>query len=682
MGIYREVGRLGLTIHYLLIEMKQFITQVKLFVVLVTLISPAILVAQSLGGQYTIGTSGSANYVTLAAAIEDINSNGLSADVTFTLEVGTYNETMDLSNLNNGDYAVSFLGTDKATTIIHPMDSIVADSSGISLVSAKNITLKNMTLEMDDISSVQKTYVSNQTRGINIVDAQNITLREMIIRTSQDVNGTVFNVDIASSAAIDHSENILIDEVNFSNAGTHVFARNFQNLSISNCSFAGFHNGIRVRQNLEESYQVNGLVIDNNSFSGDFRYVPINITGDPTSFPNTTTYLTGLEIRNNQINADESHDGGQKGMYVEYTKDAILHNNVITGAYYGIWSSTSPGIVLTSNYSSSPEYRALLLGYADDAVIANNIFVSSINIPTIISSISNLQFVHNTSYSYDGIASAHFYDLSGNASILNNIFAGNVTAGFSTSNWTVSSLSLDHNLYPAEVPAVSLDGSLGYSSGDYSLLEWQALQSSYDVNSQSLTPVFTEDFRIGNATDFRFGQYIESIKTDIDGDTRLESGVDVGADQYCGLTSASVKVDGNILSVTEIAGATYQWYNCDTEELIAGEINYQLSASEAGNYYVQIDNGVCSVISECAAVSDPLSVNAEISLVVFPNPTSGFVRVVGVENQAYQLVNMAGQVVQEGKMMVDTIELNVPKGIYLLRVGTGDARLSVRILRK
>ncbi|MBL7877014.1 MAG: hypothetical protein JNL53_15205, partial [Cyclobacteriaceae bacterium] len=50
---------------------------------------------QPLSGTYTVGVTG--NYVTLASAVNDVVTRGVSAPVTFKIKTGTYTEQVTIN---------------------------------------------------------------------------------------------------------------------------------------------------------------------------------------------------------------------------------------------------------------------------------------------------------------------------------------------------------------------------------------------------------------------------------------------------------------------------------------------------------------------------------------------------------------------------------------------------------
>ena len=142
----------------------------------------------------------------------------------------------------------------------------------------------------------------------------------------------------------------------------------------------------------------------------------------------------------------------------------------------------------------------------------------------------------------------------------------------------------------------------------------------------------------------------------------------------------SVSALDNVLTATA-TGATYQWLDCDNEyAVIEGETMQSFTATETGNYAVEISQNACVDISECVFVSIIGMENSQSSgLRVYPNPNSGTFTV-ELPSQEFQegevaIYNPLGQLLfLEVSYPLNTakrIELPSPDpGIYFLRLST------------
>ena len=127
----------------------------------------------------------------------------------------------------------------------------------------------------------------------------------------------------------------------------------------------------------------------------------------------------------------------------------------------------------------------------------------------------------------------------------------------------------------------------------------------------------------------------------------------------------------------QVAGASYQWVNCDSNYLaIPGETNQSFTATENGNYAVIITENGCSDTSACFNI---FSIGIEESnllnkILVSPNPTSGrFIVDLGQnhENLTVRIVNIFGQIIYTEAITNEQrfeLEIDGASGYYLLQV--------------
>lgn len=72
--------------------------------------------------------------------------------------------------------------------------------------------------------------------------------------------------------------------------------------------------------------------------------------------------------------------------------------------------------------------------------------------------------------------------------------------------------------------------------------------------------------------------------------------------------------------------ATYQWYDCDLQQILIGETNRSLITPYPGNFAVILNKGACTDTSECFFLSDMnLEAYHGARLEVYPNPSDGMI---------------------------------------------------------
>lgn len=631
-------------------------------------------------GEYTIGTSGSTDFVTITEAINTLKSATISCDVTLMLEAGTYNETIDFSGIANDDYVVTFKGMDKATTIIHPLDSMESSKSGILMDGMQNLVFRDLTLEMDDISATKVDYLSNETKGISIDESQNIQLVNITFNSS-GLNMTDGKEFIACALALWDVQNVVIDSCFFSGASIPIWFDNFDTVEITNNEFDRSYYHIR---NVQSTGSVgNDLLIEGNVFQDSYFY-SLLIIGDDVS---KSTYTSGVLVQNNLMNY-ETESNYQKGIVIEHASDLLISQNTIVNAKDGVDASLSYGVIIEKN-EISVRNIALHMAINDSSVIKNNMLYSDgalSGYSLYFEYNTDMSFVNNTINSLTTNTQIHFTYLYGEGNISNNIFSSSAEAitPIRILGCELTSLKMDHNLYdvdPEKTFVLQANNSIAgetLTNGEYDLSAWQVL-TSLDGNSRVLQPEFVSetDLHITNATDYRFGTYLADVPTDIDGELRLESvGIDVGADQFC----ISKEV-----TLNEVACTSYTFDGIELTE--SGQYVAQLVAANGCDSLVTLNLTIDPLDPSCIiTATEPINQN---NIQYGPNPTLGdfTVQLNQVEDQVtVQIYNLLGELHSSHEYRNTSSiqgQIEGAAGIYLIKIsyGTG-ANSSLRIVKQ
>lgn len=636
------------------------------------------LYAQDLNGVYTIGTSGTADYTTITDAVNELKAGNVIGDITYSIEPGTYNETLDLSTIANGDYTITFKGIDKETTIIHPLDSIVSSKSGILIDGMQNFTFRDFTLEMDDISDTKVAYNANETRGIAVTGSHDLQFINLSFTSSLfGGTGTEF---VASSLSLIDVQNINIDSCAFSGAAMHLWLEEFNQVDITSNVFDQAYYDI-YNLELGGAMASSDLLIAENDFNDP--YTAIFLVGDKT---NQDNFTTGVIIRDNTIEVTGSING-QIAVELLSLNGPVISGNTIIGGYHGL---NDEGC-LNSLYESN-EIRvgkiALQLYESINPLAINNILYSQSSLVTDIEKASDVSLINNTFHREEPGENVVRIDLlSGTPIIINNIFSGNgITEGlllFAGNNF--DNLIINNNLYEPTAAFAFDIGNLNYIGtdlipfGDYSLAEWQTL-TSLDGNSQSFTPAFasTSDLHITNASDYRFGVYRAEVSTDIDGELRLESvGIDVGADQFCISQEVTLEVS---------ACSTYTFNGTELTE--SGQYHAELVASNGCDSLVTLNLTIDPFDPSCEEVITGLAKGENSFLQVGPNPTSGnFTLQLNTleSNFSIEVYNLQGELISSNEYQsTDSVigQLEGPAGLYLIKYSSASRSETLRIVKK
>jgi hypothetical protein len=95
-----------------------------------------------------------------------------------------------------------------------------------------------------------------------------------------------------------------------------------------------------------------------------------------------------------------------------------------------------------------------------------------------------------------------------------------------------------------------------------------------------------------------------------------------------------------------LAGASYQWFNCATETAIAGAASQSFTPVANGSYAVEITVGNCSEMSTCVAITTlGIHETAPLEIALYPNPTTGAFTIATAQALTVQISNAAGQII-------------------------------------
>ena len=134
----------------------------------------------------------------------------------------------------------------------------------------------------------------------------------------------------------------------------------------------------------------------------------------------------------------------------------------------------------------------------------------------------------------------------------------------------------------------------------------------------------------------------------------------------------------------DLAGATYQWLECDNNFAeINGETNQSFTSLVNGNYAVEVTQNSCTDTSVCENVSNVGISEIATNINLYPNPTSdeitidikGYNGVINVE-----LYDLQGRLLETTTNTIISLKKHA-KGIYVLKVSYGDITEEVRIVR-
>jgi len=140
------------------------------------------------------------------------------------------------------------------------------------------------------------------------------------------------------------------------------------------------------------------------------------------------------------------------------------------------------------------------------------------------------------------------------------------------------------------------------------------------------------------------------------------------------IDSSITQIDAFTLGA-EAIGYSYQWVDCDNDnQPISGETNQTFTATNVGNYAVEISNENCSVISDCISLLTVFIDDINTLVVsVYPNPTNGAFYITSETSNFNAIVvrNVLGQKIEEfsfNPQQSQKFELTHQSGIYFIEI--------------
>lgn len=156
------------------------------------------------------------------------------------------------------------------------------------------------------------------------------------------------------------------------------------------------------------------------------------------------------------------------------------------------------------------------------------------------------------------------------------------------------------------------------------------------------------------------------------------------------LPTATATDNGNGV-LTSSTGSAYQWIDCATNTPIAGATQQTYTVTDNGSYAVIVTNATnCSATSSCVVVDYiGLDENGDLSLNVYPNPTTGSINIAingTTANYNVSVEDMNGRVVAEYGQLIHgngVYNLNLTKvvtGVYFIKLKNGSEQRTVRVI--
>ncbi len=137
------------------------------------------------------------------------------------------------------------------------------------------------------------------------------------------------------------------------------------------------------------------------------------------------------------------------------------------------------------------------------------------------------------------------------------------------------------------------------------------------------------------------------------------------------------------------SSAAYQWWDCSSNNEIAGETGKSFTAITNGSYAVRVTQDGCANTSLCYNVTTVnISENRSGNMSVYPNPTNGKVTIdLGevLNDIKVVIADATGNVIRNldysGQQVIE-LTIVEPSGVYLVTISSGNQRKSLRVIKK
>lgn len=484
---------------------------------------------QPLHGVYYIQKD-TGDYKTVADAVKDLNTYGISANVTFEIAGGTYTEGSTIYPISGASAS----------------DSVVFEPASSDSV----YFLSNASLPLSIYAEGYNWRQSFTLQSTSYVSFKNLNFRvkkESVYTNAMFVLGSVNNINVLGcSFLIDAtSKTSYSDEANgiyFSNTSL-----NLSNILVDRCTFRNGENQIQCDCS---SGDCSNMTITNNDFQGGLMAVYVkSVAGFVCSRNKVKSNAAGFQFYNLSKPATITNNTVQVDNFqYTYSESALYLNNCV-GSFLN-------RILVANNmvYSTNPQYGI--------TTYIEGIGVESCQFVDVVYNSVSLVKQHYTSGN-----SALWVKNGNNIRVMNNNLSNNTLGGYAYYVYSGSEIEQsDNNNFH-----VSSSTKFLYWGGDKATLSAFQLASAKDAASISVAPGYlsVDNLHTSSADLVGKATYYAKIDADFDGNPRDASTPDIGADEvYCQPANLDIRIPkiclGNKLSFQDSSknvepGTAYSW---------------------------------------------------------------------------------------------------------------------------
>lgn len=178
------------------------------------------------------------------------------------------------------------------------------------------------------------------------------------------------------------------------------------------------------------------------------------------------------------------------------------------------------------------------------------------------------------------------------------------------------------------------------------------------------------------------GVYMDTIENALGCDSLLTIDLTINT------VDAGVSNVSEIELIADLAGATYQWINCQDGSEIAGATDQNYVATENGEYAVIVTDGECSDTSDCATINSVGLVENSLlnGISISPNPFDNFFTLTFNDQPSNALIeirDVSGKLVYKGtaNKQKEEISFEGEAGTYFITITINEGQKTHKIVK-
>jgi len=290
-------------------------------------------------GTFRVNTTGSGDYITIQAAID----NATTGDTIF-VDPGTYTENIMISK------SLQLMGSGSDVTVIEDR----GEAGAIVYINANWVNISGFL--------INNSWQGNSVLGITINDSDNCVVQRVNI-TNCDNGIYLLNSNFS----------IISNNYVYKNlfAGI-VFDRSNSNMIENNTCNANHDTGIRIEES--ESNQIfNNTLVNNWNCGISVWSSNMNTISRNTCEDNTEEGIYIFNSNSNTISNNTCNDNGEEGIYISTSQNNSIHNNTCdSNSNVGINLYGSNSNTILNNICSNGNFYGIYISYSDTNLINNN----------------------------------------------------------------------------------------------------------------------------------------------------------------------------------------------------------------------------------------------------------------------------------------------------------------------